>query len=53
MALENIGVVEAWSRLLRMMQKEKAAYAGYIGLKIYLPTLFLVVMIRMRRPRPL
>jgi hypothetical protein len=36
MALENIGALEAWRRLLVMMQAEKARYAGYLGLKILL-----------------
>jgi len=36
MALEDTGVVEGWSRLFRMMQEEKAAYAGYLGMKIVL-----------------
>ncbi len=34
MALENIGPMEAWRRLWRMMQTEKASYAGYLGMKI-------------------
>ncbi len=36
MALEDTGVVEGWSRLLRMIEEDKAAYAGYIGMKIVL-----------------
>jgi hypothetical protein len=49
MALENTGVVEGWSRLLRMMQEDKAAYAGYIGMKIVLSiggsiALFVVIL---------
>ena len=49
MALEDIGVVEGWSRLLKMMQEDKAAYAGYIGLKIVLSigesvALFVVIL---------
>ena len=36
MALEDTGIVEGWSRLLRMMQQDKAGYAGYIGMKIVL-----------------
>jgi len=34
MALENIGPIESWRRLWRMMGAEKAYYAGYIGMKI-------------------
>jgi hypothetical protein len=49
MALEDTGVVEGWSRLLRMMQEDKAAYAGYIGMKIVLSiggsiALFVVIL---------
>jgi hypothetical protein len=36
MALENISAMEGWRRLWLMMQAEKGAYAGYIGLKIVL-----------------
>ncbi len=36
MALEEIGAVEGWRRLLPMMQSEKAGYAAYIGMKILL-----------------
>ena len=36
MALEGIGAVEGWRRLLRMMEEEKGGYAGYIGMKIVL-----------------
>ena len=36
MALEGIGAVEGWRRLLRMLETEKAGYAGYIGMKIVL-----------------
>jgi hypothetical protein len=36
MALENIGVVEAWRRLGAMMKAEQGGYAGYIGMKIVL-----------------
>ena len=36
MALENIGAMEGWRRLWAMIQAEKGAYAGYIGLKIAL-----------------
>jgi hypothetical protein len=36
MAVENVTVVEGWSRLWSMLNTEKAGYAGYIGLKILL-----------------
>lgn len=36
MALDNIGAVEGWRRLLAMMDSEKGSYAGYIGMKIVL-----------------
>jgi hypothetical protein len=36
MALENIGAVEGWRRLLPMMKAERGGYAGYIGMKIVL-----------------
>jgi hypothetical protein len=36
MALENIGVMEAWRRLWPMMRAEQGGYAGYVGLKIVL-----------------
>jgi len=36
MALEDIGVVEAWRRLWTMMKAERGGYAGYIGMKIVL-----------------
>ncbi len=36
MALEDIGVMEAWRRLWDMMRTEKGSYAGYIGMKILL-----------------
>jgi len=34
MALEEIGVMEGWRRLRPMIQAEKGAYGGYIGMKI-------------------
>ncbi len=34
MALENIGAFEGWRRLWPMIEAEKAAYAGYIVMKI-------------------
>jgi hypothetical protein len=36
MALEEIGAIDAWRRLLAMMKEEKLSYAGYIGMKIIL-----------------
>jgi len=36
MAVENLDFADAWNHLLAMMQKEKSAYAGYIGMKIVL-----------------
>ena len=36
MALEDIGAIEGWRRLLRMMEAEKGGYAAYIGMKIVL-----------------
>ena len=36
MALEGIGVLEGWRRLLEMMKAEKGSYAGYIGMKVVL-----------------
>lgn len=36
MALEGIGAVEGWRRLLQMMETEKWSYAAYIGMKIVL-----------------
>jgi hypothetical protein len=36
MALENIGAVEGWRRLLLRIKAEKGGYAGYIGMKIVL-----------------
>ncbi len=34
MALEKVSAIEAWRRLLHMLNAEKSSYAGYIGLKI-------------------
>jgi hypothetical protein len=34
MALEKISAIEAWRRLLHMLNADKSSYAGYIGLKI-------------------
>jgi hypothetical protein len=36
MALEGIGPIEAWRRLLPTLQSERGSYAGYIGMKIVL-----------------
>ena len=36
MALENVGVAEAWRRLLPMLQREKMAFAGFVLMKIVL-----------------
>ncbi len=36
MALDNVDAMEGWRRLWVMMQAEKGAYAGYIGMKIVL-----------------
>jgi hypothetical protein len=36
MALEDIGAVEGWRRLLPMMKAEIVGYAGYIGMKVVL-----------------
>ena len=36
MALEQLTAVEGWRRLWAMMKSEKAAYAGYLGMKILL-----------------
>jgi len=34
MALEDVGAIEAWRRLLKMIESEKGGYAGYLGMKI-------------------
>lgn len=36
MALEGIGPVEGWRRMLARMKAEKAGYAGYVGMKFVL-----------------
>ena len=36
MALEGIGPIEAWRRLLPTLESEKGGYAAYIGMKIVL-----------------
>ena len=34
MAVDNVGVIEGWRRLLQMMKAQKGSYAGYVGMKI-------------------
>ncbi len=36
MAVDHVGVIEGWRRLLEIMKTQKASYAGYIGMKIVL-----------------
>jgi hypothetical protein len=36
MAIENIGAMEGWRRLLTRVEREKTGYAGYIGMKLVL-----------------
>ena len=36
MALENVGVIEGWTRLWPMIRVEKGSYAAYVGMKIVL-----------------
>ena len=36
MAVDGVGVVEAWKRLLAMMKADAPNYAGYLGMKIVL-----------------
>lgn len=36
MAVDGVGVIEAWRRLLAMMKADAPNYAGYIGMKIVL-----------------
>ena len=36
MAVENLGVVDAWRRVIRMLNAEKTAYGGYVLMKIVL-----------------
>jgi len=36
MALENVGVIEGWRRVIGMLAAEKKAYAGYVLMKIVL-----------------
>ena len=44
MALENIGAMEGWRRLLRMMQAEAGAYFVYIIMKIVLAIVTSIIM---------
>jgi hypothetical protein len=36
MAIDGVGVIEGWQRLLAMLKNEPLRYAGYIGMKIVL-----------------
>ena len=36
MAMENVGITDAWRRLLPMLAMEKLSFAGYVGMKILL-----------------
>ena len=36
MALENVGILDAWRRMRPMLSGEKLSFAGYIGMKIAL-----------------
>jgi hypothetical protein len=36
MAVDHVGVIEGWRRLLEMMKTQKVSYAGYVGMKIVL-----------------
>jgi hypothetical protein len=36
MAVDNVGVIEGWRRLLGMIKAESWGYAGYLGMKIVL-----------------
>jgi hypothetical protein len=36
MAIDGVGVIEAWRRLLAMLKTEPLSYAGYIGMKVVL-----------------
>jgi hypothetical protein len=36
MALEDVGILDAWRRLLPLLAAEKLAYAAYVGMKIVL-----------------
>ena len=36
MALENVGILDAWRRLFSLMSGQKLAYAGFVGMKVVL-----------------
>jgi hypothetical protein len=36
MAVDKVGVIEGWRRLLEMIKAQKGAYAAYVGMKIVL-----------------
>jgi hypothetical protein len=36
MAIDGVGVIEGWRRLLAMLKAEPLSYAGYIGMKVVL-----------------
>jgi hypothetical protein len=38
MAVDNVGVIEVWRRLLQIMKGQKGAHAGYVGMKIVMAT---------------
>jgi hypothetical protein len=44
MALEDLGVMEGWSRLWAMMKAEKGGYAGYVGMKIVLALVVAILL---------
>ena len=44
MALEDVDAMEAWRRLLPMMNADKASYAAYIGMKILLAIVVAVLI---------
>jgi hypothetical protein len=44
MAMEGIGAIEAWRRLLSMMNREKGGYAGYLGMKVVMAMGAAVIM---------
>ena len=44
MAMEGIGAIEAWRRLLSMMSREKGGYAGYLGMKVVMAMGAAVIM---------
>jgi hypothetical protein len=44
MAMEDIGAIEGWRRLLSMMNREKGGYAGYLGMKLVMAVGAAVIM---------